>query len=576
MKKIKLNKKSIMLTLFLFAALFSAGVIYFFNTWAAVAPTCSLAAGFLSGGRVNLSYSIQNAVSAVWNTGVVVQPFPAGSNEGTAGKTYTITATSAEGLTGSCSVNTQAFVTTTPPTSPPPPTPNYSLGVAVVPAGSGSVAKSPNANTYVSGSVVVLAASPASGFRFTQWSGCSTSTSAQISVTMTGPKSCTANFAAVPAGSYNVTGVASPSSGGKVSGSGVVALGGSKTLTATPSSGYLFKSWSGDCSGPNRSFTLTNVQAHKSCTANFSKNTVPVVYSPPSPATTSARNVAVDTEAPKSPKIVTVEYQAEKSAVYLEWEEATDNIGVVGYEAQRRVKGTAEWSKIEENVTGLNYLDNLVAAEKIYEYQVRAFDATKNYSEWSEAYEVSTGAFVPNIKALEGGTVTSEDGKVTVEFDPESLSEDVFISIRPVILPRLEVPKGYRLVGSSYEVQAKNNKGEEVTEFLKPIRIAITPAKEDYKPVKFETSHMGTSSDAFNYERVESSYRDGTFTAETSKLASYYMISAQKQSGFLTFLKYFLIFVLVVLLGGAPFAYIYLKRKKSEAEYQATEEELKY
>jgi Tfp pilus assembly protein PilE len=60
--------------------------------------------------------------------------------------------------------------------------------------------------------------------------------------------------------------------GGTVSGGGTYATGSSPTMTATPSTGYSFSSWSGDtgCSGV-ASHTIT-MDAAKSCTASFIQN----------------------------------------------------------------------------------------------------------------------------------------------------------------------------------------------------------------------------------------------------------------------------------------------------------------
>ncbi|QNF32475.1 glycoside hydrolase family 88 protein [Adhaeribacter swui] len=76
------------------------------------------------------------------------------------------------------------------------PVPTYTLQVNVTTGG--SVTKNPNQTSYPSGTTVTLTATPASGYRFTGWSGAATGTTNPLPITMTVNKSITANF--TPAG----------------------------------------------------------------------------------------------------------------------------------------------------------------------------------------------------------------------------------------------------------------------------------------------------------------------------------------------------------------------------------------
>ncbi|CAA9238518.1 MAG: Glycoprotein gp2 [uncultured Adhaeribacter sp.] len=61
--------------------------------------------------------------------------------------------------------------------------------------GSGSVGQTPKQINYIKGASVTLAATPATGYKFTGWSGSATGTTNPLTVTMTGNKTITANFA---------------------------------------------------------------------------------------------------------------------------------------------------------------------------------------------------------------------------------------------------------------------------------------------------------------------------------------------------------------------------------------------
>ncbi|WP_161887880.1 malectin domain-containing carbohydrate-binding protein [Pontibacter russatus] len=64
-------------------------------------------------------------------------------------------------------------------------------------SGSGTIARNPNQQSYASGKVVALTATPASGYQFSGWSGDATGTANPLSVTMNGNKAITANFVPV-------------------------------------------------------------------------------------------------------------------------------------------------------------------------------------------------------------------------------------------------------------------------------------------------------------------------------------------------------------------------------------------
>jgi uncharacterized repeat protein (TIGR02543 family) len=159
--------------------------------------------------------------------------------------------------------------------------PKYTLTVSR--SGSGAVVSdtagincgSDCSEPYLSGTVVTLSATPASGYTFGGWTGACTGTGA-CTVTMTAAKSVTATFTAIP--KYTLT-VSRSGSGAVVSDMAGITCGSdcsepyvsgtAVTLTATPASGYTFGGWSGACTGTGVcTMTMT---AARSVTAIFTK-----------------------------------------------------------------------------------------------------------------------------------------------------------------------------------------------------------------------------------------------------------------------------------------------------------------
>ncbi|TGE24819.1 PKD domain-containing protein [Hymenobacter aquaticus] len=133
----------------------------------------------------------------------------------------------------------------------------------------GSVSKSPDQASYASGTVVTLTATPAAGYQFAGWSGDASGTTNPLSVTMTGNKTITATFTAIPPTTYVLT-TATVGSGTvtKNPNAASYASGTVVSLTATPAAGYTFSGWSGDATGTTNPLSVT-MSANKSITATF-------------------------------------------------------------------------------------------------------------------------------------------------------------------------------------------------------------------------------------------------------------------------------------------------------------------
>jgi uncharacterized repeat protein (TIGR02543 family) len=175
-----------------------------------------------------------------------------------AGKTYTATVTTgATNATGTAMTANYVWSFSTLPL--------YSLTVVAV---NGGVVKNPDQVSYVSGSSVVLTATPNAGYTFTSWSGDATGTTNPLTVNMNAAKNITANFT-INSYSLNVV-----SLNGVVTKSPVQVsydYGTSVGLTAVANTGYTFASWSGDATGIINPVTVT-MDANKTVTANYTIN----------------------------------------------------------------------------------------------------------------------------------------------------------------------------------------------------------------------------------------------------------------------------------------------------------------
>jgi trimeric autotransporter adhesin len=132
--------------------------------------------------------------------------------------------------------------------------------------GSGTVTANPSQGTYSSGTEVTLTASPEVGWTFDRWEGDLTGNTNPATITMDADKTVTAVFTQ---NSYTLTVT--------TTGNGTVAKtpdqaeylhGTEVTLTATPSSGWVFDRWEGDLTGSTNPASLL-MEGNRSVNAVF-------------------------------------------------------------------------------------------------------------------------------------------------------------------------------------------------------------------------------------------------------------------------------------------------------------------
>jgi len=157
--------------------------------------------------------------------------------------------------------------------------PEYDLLIASTAGGSVTL-PGEGAFTYGPGTVVSLAANPATGYQFDNWTGnvdtIANVNAASTTITMNDSYSITANFEAVPASQYSLT--ISSTTGGSVTAPGEGTFtcdeGTVVSLVATPVNGYQFDNWIGNVgtiANVNAASTTVTVNDNYSIKAIFSE-----------------------------------------------------------------------------------------------------------------------------------------------------------------------------------------------------------------------------------------------------------------------------------------------------------------
>jgi uncharacterized repeat protein (TIGR02543 family) len=153
---------------------------------------------------------------------------------------------------------------------------NYSIDQYTITttAVNGSITKNPDQLNFNHGTNLQLTAVPKEGYSFTSWSGDTIAISNPLSIKMLSNKKITANFTAIPPATYTInitsnngTVTKSPNQPSYISGTNV-------QLTASPITGYLFSSWSGDTIATSNPIQI-GMTKNKNFTANFT--IIPIV-----------------------------------------------------------------------------------------------------------------------------------------------------------------------------------------------------------------------------------------------------------------------------------------------------------
>lgn len=119
---------------------------------------------------------------------------------------------------------------------------------------------------YSYGQTATVNAYPQTGYTLSGWSGNCSGTDVQTTVYMDTTKACTADFIVKPPLQYSLT--LQKIGAGSISGAGTYNYGTTVPVTAAAGSGYIFKNWSGDCSGSTPSLNIY-MDRNKTCTATF-------------------------------------------------------------------------------------------------------------------------------------------------------------------------------------------------------------------------------------------------------------------------------------------------------------------
>jgi uncharacterized repeat protein (TIGR02543 family) len=165
----------------------------------------------------------------------------------------------------------------------------YALTVSASPSGGGTVNRN-NTGPYHYGDKVQLTALPTPGWIFSQWSGDLRGFVNPAVITINGNKTVTATFTRLQ---YTLTTNASPDGAGSVNrnNTGPYRYGERVQLTAVPTVGWAFSSWSGNLTGSLNPAVIT-IDGNKTVTATFTRlqYTLTITVSPPGSGSVSRNN----------------------------------------------------------------------------------------------------------------------------------------------------------------------------------------------------------------------------------------------------------------------------------------------
>jgi hypothetical protein len=286
------------------------------------------------------------------------------------------------------------------------------------------------------------------------------------------------------------------------------------------------------------------------------------------PQTTALSVVPEDKVAPSIPTGLMTDYIKDESVIVVSWAASTDNIEVAGYEVERTLKDVINWQK-QDKLDVLSTTDFTFEPNKTYQYRVRAFDITGNYSDYSTISEITTGMFEPNVTVKAGGTVIDGEQKVTADFATSSIPEDLFITIEKSNERNFENSPKSELVGDVYEFRAKNSKGEEITQFNAQISLKFTYSKNDIRGANAKTIKIATIKDGkldLLRTKVDTKNREASTVVDHFSM---FLLVADKTNPLLIFLQVLLwLFVIIGIGFGGYYAWTYYQKTQYQKAHR--------
>jgi hypothetical protein len=165
---------------------------------------------------------------------------------------------------------------------------SYTIGTSSSPANGGTTS---GGGTFAANTSHTVTATANTGFTFTNWTenGSVVSTSSSYTFTLTSNRTLVANFSSSTATSYTVTVSAMPTNGGTVGGGGTFSANTSRTVTATPKTGYSFANWTENGSVLSTSATYSfSLTSNRNLVANFNSTNGAAQMTSPTPGSTFA------------------------------------------------------------------------------------------------------------------------------------------------------------------------------------------------------------------------------------------------------------------------------------------------
>lgn len=283
-------------------------------------------------------------------------------------------------------------------------------------------------------------------------------------------------------------------------------------------------------------------------------------------APTEEFNETEDKTAPTVPANLFGEFKPEENSVFLSWESSTDENEMSGYEVERTAKDQNAWAKLND-VDIEEYVDFEFEPQKSYQYRVRAFDQSGNFSGYSNVIEVNTGEFFPNVTVKDGGKVNQD--AVIMEFPAGSTEEDLFITISKIAKPNIKLDSNKKMVGDAYEIKAKNSKGEEISKFKTQVTLKIKYEKKKLSGVSESSIKLANYKDEKANLLTTSLDRKNKEAKTLTDHLSVYTLVASKASPWVTFLKVVLWIIVILGLAAAGwYLWISYQRRQYQKEHR--------
>jgi hypothetical protein len=270
---------------------------------------------------------------------------------------------------------------------------------------------------------------------------------------------------------------------------------------------------------------------------------------------------------PGVPTFFTAKQQLESGGITLNWVASTTGSPAIDYEIDRSLDNKT-WSVLDSTVNSISYTDVNTNFNTAYYYRLKAIDSSGDASGYAYS-NTTTGGFKANTGPNTSLILTSQDGLTRVLIPKGALSVPAICQLNLTSSLTSISIKGYTQIYGPYDINCKDQSGNIITNYHKPLDVSINQNSDAFKGYASFLYYSGVPNSQ-NWAKISpvDSANKSNVNFELIKSSSFVVFGKQKQTPW--WAAILIALVILILIGLVIVVAIKLiQRRKIQLEYDS-------